>query len=136
MNECTSLTSIHLPPTLTSLGNSFMSRCYNLNNLDLSNLTSLETIGIGFMYECTSLTSIHLPLNLISISTHFMNRCYKLKTIDFLKLKNLTSIGDNFMDYSNDKVDILINNSNKQIFEKYKKNPKFKFWRSMIHLLK
>ena len=135
MFECSSLKSISLPPTLTSIGDVFMLKCYSLNNLDLSNLTSLTTIGVGFMYECTSLTSIHLPKNLISIGSYFMNNS-KLKKIDFSYLTSLTTLGDNFMYdcYFN----ITINNSNMQIFDKYKENHRLKFNTliSIMHLLK
>jgi hypothetical protein len=134
MGVCTSLTHISLPQNLTTFGSRFMKGCYSLINLDLSNLTSLTTIGPSFMYECTSLKSISLPPNLTTLDDYFMNKCNSLIRIDLSNLTSLTSLGDNFMDDCN--VIIIINDSNKQIFEKYKKNQRLQFRKSIMHLIK
>ena len=52
--------------------NSF--NCFLLENIDLSPLSNVQSIGDGFMEHCSGLTSIYLSglLNVQSIGNYFM----------------------------------------------------------------
>ncbi|ELP85747.1 hypothetical protein EIN_281080 [Entamoeba invadens IP1] len=75
-----SLTSIVLPPYLTSLGDVYYYRsCYKLSSITLP--LSLQKIGQYFFYEFTSLTSIDIPSNVTHIGRNAFQKCYSLKSV-------------------------------------------------------
>ncbi|MCD8019570.1 MAG: leucine-rich repeat domain-containing protein [Clostridiales bacterium] len=73
------LTSVTLPSTITSIGDSAFRDCSKLTSINLpSNIT---TIG-SFAFEyCTGLKDISLPSSLISVGTCTFAHCSKLKSI-------------------------------------------------------
>jgi hypothetical protein len=64
MYECTSLTSIHLPKNLISIGRYFMNNS-RLKKIDFSYLTSLTTLGDNFMDDCDVNITINISNNQI-----------------------------------------------------------------------
>lgn len=72
-NGCSNLTSINLPNTLTSISNNAFQECRSLTSVNFSD--SLISIGGSAFYFCTSLTSINLPNTLTSISTSAFQNC-------------------------------------------------------------
>ena len=82
---------------LTSIGNDFLYQCDKLLKIDLSSLVNLESIGNNFAGACYELQTINLLglQKLKNIGTHFLQGCYNLLTIDLSSLVNLKSIGDN-----------------------------------------
>ena len=56
--DCTSLASIHLPKSLTSIGNEAFSKCYSLTSIHLPD--SLTTIGNNAFWDY-SLITIYIP---------------------------------------------------------------------------
>jgi hypothetical protein len=53
-NECTSLTKITLPDSVTSIGNYAFNDCENLKSVEI--LSNVKTIGIGVFDGCDSVT--------------------------------------------------------------------------------
>ena len=89
-NGCSSLTEIHLPDNLTSIGEGAFRGCSSLTGIHLpDNLTS---IGRAAFSVCSSLTEIHLPDNLTSIGRAAFSGCSSLTEINLPA--NLTLIGD------------------------------------------
>ena len=87
--SCSSLTTISLPDSLTSIGGSAFQNCASLTSISLPD--SLTSIGGWAFQYCTSLTTIKLPNSLTSIGSAAFGYCTSLTTI---KLPNsLTSIG-------------------------------------------
>ena len=116
--NCTPLTSIILPDTLTSIQMSAFDGCTNLASVtlgsglrtirsyafaDCSGLTNLELpdtvtqIEAGAFLQCTSLTSITLPGSLTSLGSGAFSRCDKLTSAD-LSASQLTCIETNAFD--------------------------------------
>ena len=77
---CTGLTSFSIPNSVTSIGGEAFSGCTGLTSVTIpDNVTS---IGSGAFYGCTGLTSITLPTNLNNIGIRAFEGCTSLTTID------------------------------------------------------
>ena len=87
--DCSSLTEIHLPASLTSIGESAFRGCSSLTEINFP--ASLTSIGKYTFYDCSSLAEIHLPDNLTSIGEGAFRGCSSLTGIHLPD--NLTSIG-------------------------------------------
>ena len=83
---------------IESIGDNFLKECFTLKSIDCSKLKILKSIGDIFLAYCTSLQTIDLSplINLESIGNSFMVNCRGLKLIDLSPLINLQSIGNNF----------------------------------------
>ena len=92
--NCTSLTSINLPNSLTTIGDGAFSGCTSLTNLTLP--SSLTTIGNSAFNGCTSLTlspNGNLPTSLTTIGNFAFVGCTSLDEISIVGT-NTTSIGE------------------------------------------
>jgi hypothetical protein len=90
----TGLTSVTVPPTLTSIGLQAFNGCANLSTINLSS-TSVTTIEGEAFQGCSSLTSISLPASLTSIGDNTFQGCSNLESID-LSATGITSLGGIF----------------------------------------
>ena len=90
---CSGLTSITLPSSLTSIGYSAFGGCSGLTEVDLSNCTSLTSIGSSAFSGCSGLTSITFPSSLKSIESEAFEDCSGLTEVDLSNCTSLTSIG-------------------------------------------
>ncbi|MBR3492536.1 MAG: leucine-rich repeat protein [Bacteroidales bacterium] len=89
-NNCTNLTSIELPNSVTSIGMRSFYNCTKLTSIELPN--SLTTIGYQAFLNCSGLTSLTLPDSVTLISTSAFKGCSGLTS---LTLPNsVTSIGN------------------------------------------
>ena len=78
-NGCSSLTEIHLPDNLTSIGGAAFSVCSSLTEIHLpANLTLIEDQAFAY---CSSLTEIHLPASLTSIGGYAFDQCTSLMKV-------------------------------------------------------
>jgi len=77
--ECTSLTSITLPNTITRIESDAFSYCYNLGSINLPD--SVSFIGSDAFSGCSSLTSIVIPEGVTEIPTWAFDYCRKLASI-------------------------------------------------------
>lgn len=80
---CTSLESFVLPSTITSIGASAFHNNQKLTEVDLSNATSLRSIGWGAFNGCTALKTLTFPESLASIDSFTFANCRSLETVTF-----------------------------------------------------
>ena len=76
---CSSLTSVTIPNSVTSIGNSAFVYCSGLTSVTLPN--SVISIGEGAFYGCSSLTSVTLPNSVTSIGYRAFYNCSGLTSI-------------------------------------------------------
>ena len=81
--ECTSLTSIKLPTSVTAIRYCAFEDCESLVTVDLSGCTNLTTIDEGAFEDCTSLTSITIPESVTTIGDDAFYDCESLTDITF-----------------------------------------------------
>lgn len=86
------ITSITLPASITTIGDYAFTECSNLAHIDLSNCTSLTSIGASAFQYCSSLESITLPASLETIGVNAFQNCTTLSQVDFSNCSSLTSI--------------------------------------------
>ena len=75
------LTSVTIPNTVTSIGNSAFDGCTGLTSVSFP--ASLTSIGKWAFSECSCLTSVSFPASLTSIGTWAFSRCDNLTSATF-----------------------------------------------------
>ncbi len=89
-NRCTSLSKIHFPPTLTSIGEGCFSYCTGMIELLFSHERGISTVPALAFANCSSLSSIELG----TVQT-IGYRAFELSAINKLSApENLSHIGD------------------------------------------
>ena len=88
--NCTSLTSVTIPGTVTSIEVQAFWKCSSLTSITIP--ASVTSIGSGVFQGCTSLTSVKLSEGLTRIGDQTFGRCNALETIEIPA--SLTSIGN------------------------------------------
>ena len=86
---CSGLTSITIPESVTSIGESAFSDCSGLTSLSIPN--SVTSIGYSTFSGCTGLTSVSIPSSVTSIGTSAFFKCSGLTSISIPS--SVTSIG-------------------------------------------
>lgn len=86
---CTGLTSITIPNSVTSIGNSVFNGCTGLTSINIPN--SVTSIGDFAFSNCKSLTSITIPDSVTSIGSYVFQSCPNLTSITIPD--SVTSIG-------------------------------------------
>ena len=76
---CTSLTSVTIPNSVTSIGNSAFKGCVYLTSVTIPN--SVTSIGNSAFDGCASLTSVNIPNSVISIGKSAFQRCEDLTSV-------------------------------------------------------
>jgi len=71
--DCTGLTSITIPNSVTSIGSSAFSYCTGLTSVTIPN--SVTSIGNNAFNSCTGLTSVTIPNSVISIGNYAFLGC-------------------------------------------------------------
>ena len=64
--SCKSLTSINIPTSVTNIGDSAFEECSSLTNIDIPN--SVTNIGNGAFSRCDSLTKIIIPRSVVNMN--------------------------------------------------------------------
>jgi len=77
--NCTGLTSVSLPNSLTQIGNYSFLGCTGLTSVTIPN--SVTFIGIYAFRDCSALTSINIPNSITSISNNTFWGCSSLTSI-------------------------------------------------------
>ena len=77
--NCSSLTTINLPDSLTGIGGNAFQSCSSLTTINLPD--SLTGIGGGAFYSCSSLTTINLPDSLTGIGDWAFSGCSSLENV-------------------------------------------------------
>ena len=88
--NCSGLTSLSLPSSLTSIEREAFAGCSGLTSLSLP--SSLTSIKYRAFYGCSGLTSLTLPSSLTSIDSGAFSGCSGLTSLSLPS--GLTSIGD------------------------------------------
>ena len=83
--NCSALTTINLPSSLTSISGTAFKSCSALTTINLP--SSLTSIGNNAFMSCSALTTINLPSSLTSLSGSAFTNCWRLIDV---------TLGDNF----------------------------------------
>ena len=86
--NCSGLTSINIPSSVTSIGDFAFSGCSGLTSIDIP--SCVTTIN-GLFADCSGLTSIDIPSRVTSIDSYAFRGCSGLTSIDIPS--SVTSIG-------------------------------------------
>lgn len=81
-NDCTQLSSITIPETITLIGNWAFQNCKSLTSIKLPN--GVVTIVKEAFINCSALESIYLPKSLKEIGYNVFSYCLKLKDIYYV----------------------------------------------------
>lgn len=77
--ECTNLTNIEIPSSVTSIDYCAFAQCTSLISIEIpENVTSIGGYAFG---ECTSLTDIEIPKNVTNIAGHAFAACYNVTSL-------------------------------------------------------
>lgn len=77
--ECSSLTSVTIPETVTSIGGEAFGRCTSLVSITLPN--SIQNIKYNAFCDCSSLKSINIPESVTNIEWSAFSGCSALTSI-------------------------------------------------------
>ena len=88
--NCSGLTSIEIPNSVTNIGDFAFRGCSGLTRVTIGN--SVTNIGNSAFKECSSLTSIEIPNSVTSIGSSAFEGCSGLASI--VVPSSVTSIGD------------------------------------------
>ena len=97
-SNCSNLTSITLPNSLTKVGDYAFYRCSGLTSIDIPN--NVTSIGKYAFQNCIGLTYIDIPNNVTSIGADAFYQCSGLTTI-VSEIENPFEIGTNVFYSSN-----------------------------------
>ena len=89
-HDCSGLTSLTLPSSITSIGESAFRNCHGLTSLTLP--AGITRIGSYAFEGCSGLTSLTLPDGITSISDYAFEGCSGLTSLTLPD--GITSIGD------------------------------------------
>ena len=76
---CTGLTSMNIPNSVTSIGSYAFTGCTGLTSITIPN--SVTSIEVSAFEGCTSLTSINIPNNVIGIASNAFRNCAGLQSV-------------------------------------------------------
>ena len=79
-SDCTSLTKIDIPSSVTNIGNKAFSGCKSLRHIIIP--SSVTNIGYEAFSGCKSLRHIIIPSSVISIGKGAFRDCYKLQSVE------------------------------------------------------
>ena len=90
-SDCSSLTSITIPDSVTSIEYSAFNNCTQLQSVTFEPNSKLKSIGDSAFKNCSSITSIVIPSSVISIEKWAFDGCRSLTSITISN--SVTSIG-------------------------------------------
>ena len=104
--NCTGLTSITIPNTVTRIGNNAFYNCPGLTSVNIPN--SVKSIGICAFQSCSGLTSINIGNGVTDIGIYAFEKCNSLTSV---KIPNsVTRIGDSAFHFCSGLTSIYIGN--------------------------
>ncbi len=104
---CSSLINMNIPNSVTSIGHNAFSYCRSLINMNIPN--SVTSIGNQAFYNCTSLESITIPNSVKSIGYYAFSGCSSLINMNIPN--SVTSIRDYAFNYCTSLKSITIPSS-------------------------
>ena len=116
-----------IPNSVTSIGNSAFSDCYDLASVTIPN--SVTSIGDRAFYQCYALTSVTLNSNAIVskayTSSNNLNNIFGTRVTNYIIGQDVKSIGENAF-YGCDKLTSVTLNSNTIVSKTYTANNNMK----------
>ena len=109
--DCSGLTSITIPNSVTSIGEFAFSGCSSLTSITIPN--SMTSIGQNAFYNCSGLTSITIPNSVTSIGSSAFSGCSGLTSVTIPN--SVTSIGGYAFSRCTSLTSVTIPNSVKSI---------------------
>ncbi|MCD7887489.1 MAG: leucine-rich repeat protein, partial [Clostridiales bacterium] len=94
-SDCSSLTSVIVPDSVTSIGNYAFAYCYGLTSIDIPD--SVTSIGSSAFYQCTNMASVTIPDSVTSIGGKVFSHCTSLTSVTVPD--SVTSIGTEVFSY-------------------------------------
>jgi len=88
--NCTNLTSVTIPNSVTRFGDSVFYGCTGLTSITIPN--GVTSIDFSTFYGCTSLTSVTIPAGVTSIGNSVFENCTNLTSVTIPN--SVTSIGN------------------------------------------
>ena len=105
-NDCTAMTSVTIPNSVTSIGIYAFKNCSGLTNITIPN--SVTSIGSNAFFRCSSLTSVEIPNSVTSIKEYAFYDC----GLTSVTIPNsVTSIGDSVFSNCSGLTSVTIPNS-------------------------
>ncbi len=104
--NCTGLTEITVPASVTQIGTNSFRDCTGLKNIAFENGSKLQSIGSQAFDGCVKLSGIDLPGGVTSIDMYAFNGCVKLSGIDLPG--GITGISSNTFNNCTSLTDIAI----------------------------
>ncbi len=92
--ECSSLTSIEIPSSVTTIGFNAFQNCSSLEKVIFEEDSQLTTIVQDAFSYCSSLTSIEIPSGVTTIGGGAFYGCSNLEKVVFEENSQLTTIGE------------------------------------------
>ena len=105
--NCTSLTSITIPNSVTSIGSRAFESCSGLTSITIPN--SVTSIGGYTFRDCSSLTSVTIPNSVTSIGYSAFEGCSSMTSVTIPN--SVTSIGGGVFEGCSSLTSIIIPNS-------------------------
>ena len=105
---CSRLTSITIPDSVMSIGNSAFSGCTNLTSVTFAEGSQLTIVGGSAFQGCSRLTSITIPDSVMSIGNSAFSGCTGLTSVTIPP--SVTSIGNSAFDDCANLRNIIIDN--------------------------
>ena len=105
--NCTDLTSVTIPNSVTSIGYCAFYRCTGLTSVTIPN--SVTSIGGETFRYCSSLTSVTIPNSVTSIPMMMFQHCTSLTSV--IIPNSVTSIGDDAFGRCSNLTSVTIPNS-------------------------
>ena len=105
--NCSSLTSVTIPDSVTSIGDRAFEGCSSLTSVTIGN--NVRSIGSCAFYDCSSLTSVIIGNSVTSIGNHAFSDCSSLTSVTIGN--NVRSIGSYAFYYCTSLTSITIPDS-------------------------
>ncbi len=105
--DCSGLTSIVIPNSVTSIGDDAFYKCSGLTSVVIGN--SVTSIGDNAFRDCTGLTSVEIPNSVTSIGSYAFEGCTGLTSV--VIPNSVTSIGLNAFNGCSGLTSVVIGNS-------------------------
>ncbi len=91
--DCTALTSVEIPNTITSIGSYAFNRCTGLTSLTFQENSNLTEINTGAFSSCSNLTTLRIPASVTGIYISTFGGCSNLSEVIFEEGSQLQKLG-------------------------------------------